>query len=73
MTSTQIRACRSVCGSLLNTYPQSFSYSRHDAIRRTVYTLRLEKNDEIEGDVRKECSLEIALKSGSECFPVEFS
>ena len=63
MTSMKLRQCRSVWGSLLNTYPQSFVVHYHEAIGGTVHVLMLEKEEKTDGDICQECSLGYARNS----------
>ena len=63
MTSMKLRHCRSVWGSLLNTYPQSFVVHYHEAIGGTVLVLMLEIVEEIDGDIHQESSLGFARNS----------
>ena len=63
MTSMKLRHCRSVWGSLLNTYPQSFVVHYHEAIGGTVHVLMLERVELIDGDIHQECSLRYARNS----------
>ena len=63
MTSMKLRHCRSVWGSLLNTYPQSLVVHYHEALGGTVHVLKLEKAELIDGDIHQECSLGFARNS----------
>ena len=71
MTSMKLRQCRSVWGSLLNTYPQSFVVHYHEAIGGTVHVLMLEKEEKTDGDICQECSLGYARNSRLESWPVD--
>ena len=62
MTSMKLRQCRSVWGSLLNTYPQSFVVHYHEAIGGTVYILKLEKAEQIDGDITRNAHSKTAEK-----------
>ena len=54
----KVKACRSVWGSLLLTYPQSFVGHCHEAMGGTVYMTKLEKVELIDVEVHRECLLE---------------
>ena len=72
MTSMNVKACRSVWGSLLNACPQSPSYNLYDAIGRTVFILNSETIDYIEVDFCQDCSLGFGWKNKLESWPVKF-
>ena len=63
MTSMKMRQCRSVWGSLLNTYPQSVVVHYNEDIGGTVHVLMLESVELIDGDIHQECSLRYARNS----------
>ena len=54
----KVKACRSVWGSLLHTYPQSFVVHYHEAIGGTVCITRLEKIEMIDEEIHQKCSPE---------------
>ena len=72
MTSMNVKACRSVWGSLLDACPQSPSYKRYDVIGGTVYILKSETIDYIEVDLCQDCSHGFGGKNRLETWPVEF-
>ena len=59
----EVKACRSVWGSLLYTYPQSFVVQYHENIGGTVYITKLEKVELMDGDIHQEYSLDRQLKN----------
>ena len=52
--------------------PLFMSYNNHEAIRGTVYILKLEKDDLIAGEFHLDCSLADGWKPGHECLLVKF-
>ena len=72
MTSMNVKACRSVWGSLLDACPQSPSYKLYDVIGGTVYILKSETIDYIEVDLCQDCSLGFGWKNRLESWQVEF-
>ena len=63
----EVKACRSVWGSLLNTYPQPFVLHCYEAMGGTVHVLKLEKAELIDEDIHQEqeCSLARQLKNST--------
>ena len=59
----KVKACRSVWGSLLRTYPQSFVVHYHEAMGGTVYITKIETVELTDGEIDQECSLDRQLKS----------
>ena len=66
------KACRSIWGSLLDTYPQSLSCNHYEAMGGTVYIMKFEKADLIDGGHQQECSLANSCKARQESWPVTF-
>ena len=71
MTLIKVNACRSVWGSLLNTYPRSLSCNIREAIGSVDIT-KLERDNMIDGENHKKSSLKNAANGRIESWPVTF-
>ena len=61
--TVKVKASRSIWGSLLNTYPQSFVIHYHEAIGGAVYITKLKKVNLVDREIHHECSLGRQLRS----------